>query len=79
MEKAFKLQPLPPFEVIEAAAHGDTLAMCALLKHYDSYINFLCTRKLKDEYGNTYSYVDEEMKNQLQVRLITRTLDFEIR
>ncbi|WP_288755757.1 MULTISPECIES: helix-turn-helix domain-containing protein, partial [Bacillota] len=24
--------------------------------------------------GNTYSYVDEEMRNRLQVRLITRTL-----
>lgn len=79
MAKAFRPEPLPPFEWIEAAAHGDTLALCSLLKHYDGYINSLCTRKLKDEYGNTYSYVDEEMKNQLQVRLITRTLAFEIR
>ena len=27
----------------------------------------------KDDAGNTYSYVDEEMRNRLQVRLITRT------
>ena len=29
----------------------------------------LCTRTLKDDAGNTYSYVDEEMRNRLQVRL----------
>ena len=28
--------------------------------------------------GNTYSYVDEEMRNRLQVRLITRTLAFHV-
>ena len=28
-------------------------------------------RQLKDDAGNTYSYVDEEMRNRLQVRLIT--------
>ena len=27
---------------------------------------------------NTYSYVDEEMRNRLQVRLITRTLAFHV-
>ena len=33
---------------------------------------------LKDDAGNTYSYVDEEMRNRLQVRLITRTLAFHV-
>ena len=48
------------------------------MKHYEGYIATLCTRTLKDDAGNTYSYVDEEMKNRLQVRLITRTLAFNI-
>ena len=63
-----------PFPVISAAANGDTNAMCAILKHYEGYIAKLCTRTLKDDAGNTYSYVDEEMRNRLQGRLITRTL-----
>ena len=59
-------------------ANGDTTAMCAILKHYEGYIAKLCTRTLKDDAGNTYSYVDEEMRNRLQVRLITRTLAFHV-
>ena len=49
-----------------------------LRKHYEGYIAKLCTRTLKDDAGNTYSYVDEEMRNRLQVRLITRTLAFHV-
>ena len=48
------------------------------LKHYEGYIAKLCTRTLKDDAVNTYSYVDEEMRNRLQVRLITRTLAFHV-
>ena len=48
------------------------------VKHYEGYIAKLCTRTLKDDAGNTYSYVDEEMRNRLQVRLITRTLAFHV-
>ena len=69
---------LLPFPVISAAANGDTTAMCAILKHYEGYIAKLCTRTLKDDAGNTYSYVGEEMRNRLQVRLITRTLAFHV-
>ena len=69
---------LLPFPVISAAANGDTEAICAILKHYEGYIARLCTRTLKDDAGNAYSYVDEEMKNRLQVRLITRTLAFHV-
>ncbi len=69
---------LLPFDVIAAAANGDTDAICVILKHYDGYIAKLSTRTLKDEQGNTYSYVDEEMRNRLKVRLIARTLNFSV-
>lgn len=75
MNTVRKSENLLPFPVISAAANGDTTAMCAILKHYEGYIAKLCTRTLKDDAGNTYSYVDEEMRNRLQVRLITRTLN----
>lgn len=78
MNTVSKAENLVPFPVISAAANGDTEAMCAILKHYDGYIAKLCTRTLKDDAGNSYPYVDEEMRNRLQVRLITRTLAFRI-
>ncbi len=65
MNRNKKSVALLPFPVIAAAAGGDTEAMCAVLKHYEGYIATLCTRTLKDDAGNTYSYVDEEMKNRL--------------
>ena len=61
MNTVRKSENLLPFPVISAAANGDTTAMCAILKHYEGYIAKLCTRTLKDDAGNTYSYVDEEM------------------
>ena len=60
MNTVRKSENLLPFPVISAAANGDTTAMCAILKHYEGYIAKLCTRTLKDDAGNTYSYVDEE-------------------
>ena len=78
MNTVRKSQNLLPFPVMSATAYGDTNAMCAILKHYGGYIAKLCTRTLKDDAGNTYSYVDEEMRNRLQVRLITRTLAFHV-
>ncbi len=65
-----------PFEVIAAATQGDTDALCKVLEHYDGYIAKLCTRLVRDEYGNSYPMVDEEMRNRLKIRLIARTLSF---
>ena len=78
MEKSSKCSKLLPYHIIAAAASGDVEAINRVLKHYEGYIATLCTRTLKDDAGNTYSYVDEEMKNRLQVRLITRTLAFNV-
>lgn len=73
-----KCTNLLPFNIIADAANGSIDAMCAVLQHYEGYIARLCTRTLIDEVGNTYSYVDEEMRNRLKVRLIARTLNFKV-
>ena len=73
-----KAENLPSFDIVAAAASGNTDAMCAVLKHYESYIAKLATRTLRDENGNTYLYVDEELRNRLNVRLIARTLAFRV-
>jgi len=69
---------LLPFHVISAATKGDIEAIGLILAHYDRYIATLCTRKVIDGNGNVHSYVDEEMRNRLKIRLIKRTLDFQI-
>lgn len=69
---------LLPFHVISAATKGDTDAIGIILNHYDRYITKLCTRQMIDENGNTHSYIDEEMRTRLKVRLIMRTLAFRI-
>ena len=73
-----KTENLLPFSVISAAVSGNAQAMCVILRHYQGYIAKLCTRTLIDESGNTYSYIDEEMRNRLKVRLIARTLAFNV-
>ena len=67
-----------PVPVILAAVNGDENALDAVVAHYQKYIRALATRPVRDEYGNEYLYVDEEMRNRLQVRLITRTLAFHV-
>lgn len=69
---------LLPFNIIAAASKGDTDAICVILKHYDGYITKLSTRTLHDENGNVHSYIDEEIRNRLKIRLIARTLIFNV-
>ena len=73
-----KTAEILPFEVIAAATQGDTDALCKVLEHYDGYIANLSMRIVRDEHGNSFLYVDEEMRNRLKVRLIARTLAFNI-
>ena len=59
-----------PLSVIIAAMDGDGQALGAVLTHYRRYIRSLATRVLKDEYGNEYLYVDEDMRMRLETKLI---------
>ena len=45
---------LLPYPVILAATKGDPEAMKIVVQHYASYIAYLSTRKVRDEYGNVY-------------------------
>ena len=66
---AGQVKPIP-VPVILAAVSGDTDAIAAVLAHYQNYIRALATRPLKDEYGNEYLCVDEEMRLRLETKLI---------
>ena len=70
---------LLPFPIIAEATKGNVDALCKVLDHYDGYITKLCTRTTKDNNGTSFYVVDEEMRNKLRIRLIMRTLAFQIR
>ena len=59
-----------PANVILAAVNGDEDALTAVVGHYQKYIRALSTRPVKDEYGNEYLYVDEDMRLRLETKLI---------
>lgn len=61
-------EPLP-LSIICAAKAGDNEAIERVLRHYESYINKLCTRTLYDEIGCPHNCVDEYMKHRLEAKL----------
>ena len=69
---------LLPYPVIIAATKGDPEAMAIVVKHYESYIASLSMRKLRDERGNTYWGIDEDIRDRLRSMLMRAVLSFEV-
>ena len=69
---------LLPYLVIIAATKGDPKAMAIVVKHYESHITSLSMRKLRDERGNTYWGIDEDIRDRLRSRLMRAVLLFEV-
>ena len=67
---------LLPYPVILAATKGDPEAMNIVMQHYQSYIAHLSIRKIRDERGNTYYGVDEDLRERLQSKLMRAVLSF---
>lgn len=60
---------LLPYPVIIAATKGDPEAMNIVVQHYESYIASLSMRKLRDERGNIYYGIDEDIRDRLRSRM----------
>ena len=69
---------LLPYPVIIAATKGDPEAMAIVVKHYESYIASLSMRKFRDERGNTYWGIDEDIRDRLRSRLMRAVLTFTV-
>ena len=69
---------LLPSPVIIAATKGDPEAMKIVVQHYESYIASLSMRKLRDERGNIYWGIDEDIRDRLRSRLMRAVLSFEV-
>jgi hypothetical protein len=63
-------------DVITAAIGGDEEAMKAVVKHYEGYIYALSAKRLYDEDGRQYLFVDDELRRELEMKLITKVATF---
>lgn len=66
------------YPVIIAATKGDPHAMSIVVQQYESYIASLSMRKLRDERGNTYYGIDEDIRGRLRSKLMRAVLSFEV-
>ena len=69
---------LLPYPVIIAADKGNPEAMQIVVHHYGSYIAYLSMRKLRDERGNSYWGIDEDIRDRLRSKLMQAVLSFTI-
>jgi hypothetical protein len=58
------------YDLIKRAVHGDQEAIEAYLLHYDSYINSLVMYDEVGPDGQLHSYIDEDMKIQVQMKIV---------
>jgi len=75
-----KEQEMIPYEIINLATNGDTESLHYVLKYFDNYLNKLSKRKIFNEQTRkTYTYIDENVKRHLQIKLMLSVLEFKIR
>lgn len=58
------------YDLIKRAVHGEPAAIEEYLLHYDAYINSLVTYETTDPTGRTYQQIDEDMKAEIQMKLV---------
>ena len=78
VERNLDERGLLPYPVIIAATKGDPEAIQLVVDHYEGYIAYLSTRKLRDERGNTYFGIDGDVRDRLRSKLIRSVLDFRV-
>lgn len=77
-ENQTKKRELLTYDVIESAVSGDMLAVSQVVEHYQNYILKLSTRKYVDSYGRVSYAVDEVLRENLENKLMIKTLNFKL-
>lgn len=62
--------PKLTYEMIQRAVNGDPAALEMILKHYEPYHNTLATYETVDADGTVRLEIDEDIKAQIQQRLV---------
>jgi hypothetical protein len=78
MSNQAKIKEPLPLDVILAAIGGDEDAMRAVVTHYEGYITALSMRRLFYEDGRQYLFVDEELRRDLELKLLTKVAAFKV-
>lgn len=65
---------LVPYAVILAATKGDPDAMREILAHYNGLIEFYSRRTLYDEFGNSHTAIDVDIKQRIQTKIIEKVI-----
>ena len=64
------------YEIIKAAVAGEKWATEKVIAHYDSYIEKLSTVKEKQPDGSVRTYVDEDLKQEIALKLLEEIPNF---
>lgn len=64
------------YEVIKAAVAGEKWATERVLRYYDDYMTELATVKEKQPDGSVKSYVDEDLKQEIALKLLEEIPNF---
>lgn len=64
------------YEIIKAAVSGERWATEKVIAHYDSYIEELATVKERQPDGSVRTFVDEDMKQSIILKLLEEIPNF---
>ena len=64
------------YEIIKAAVAGEKWATEQVLRYYDDYMTKLATVKEKQPDGNMKIYVDEDLKQEIALKLLEEIPNF---
>lgn len=74
-----KKNNLIPYKTIVAAKSGEPDAMETILKRIDPYITYQSRRTFTDERGVQSTFVDEDIRNRLRLKLMIAIMrDFDV-
>lgn len=69
-------QNLLDYDTIKDAVAGEKWAMEKVIAYYDDYMNELATVKEKQPDGNVRTYVDEDLKQEIALKLLEKIPNF---
>ena len=66
-----------PFPVIQAAKEFDAEAVEFVFRHFEGFIASQCLINYTDEYGNTLSYIEDDLRYQAEIALLNAIVGFQ--
>lgn len=64
-----------PYETIVSAVNGDPIALNQIVTHFRGFTRSKCIRVMKDDEGNERQYVDEDMQERIEAKLISSIIN----